>query len=94
MIDVILILCKAVYSVFAVSAIMFGVCNLANFKAFIVPNLTLLLFYIFSILCLILTVVTCWLKTAHWYHLTWLISNALLRDCEICFVYCQTLAFL
>lgn len=72
----------------------FGIINLVSFKTFIMPNLTLRLFYFFALTCLVLTIVSCWLDIQLWFKFTWLLFNGLVRTFEISFAWCQTLAFL
>lgn len=78
----------------ALCAISFGALNLYKFKKLILPQLTLCLFYVFTTLTLIMTIVLCWLDIRLWYEMDWLISNGLVRTFEISFAFCQTNAFI
>lgn len=53
--------CQCVYTLIVLGSITFGFVNLYQFKNFIMPQLTLSLFYLFSISCLTVTVISCWL---------------------------------
>lgn len=79
---------RCLYTVIAFTSIVFGVINLVSFKISIFTNLTLILFYVFAILCLGATIVSCWLDVYHWYLFNWLFFNALVRTFEISFAWC------
>lgn len=83
-----MILCRCLYTVIAVASIVFGFINLVSFKISIFTNLTLILFYVFAILCLGATIVSCWLDVQEWYYFKWLFFNALVRTFEISFAWC------
>lgn len=50
-------------------SIAFGAYNCVAFKKNIVPNFNLFLYYVFTMLCLIATIVQCWQPTEKWYQL-------------------------
>mgnify|MGYP007029202560 CR=1 FL=1 len=79
---------KCLYTAIALCSFIFGVVNLVNFRSFIMPYLTLSLFYLFALMCLVMTVISCWLDIQRWYELKWLICNGLVRTFEISFAWC------
>ena len=85
---------RVVYSFFATLCIGFGAYNLARFKHQILPHQNLLLFYLFSILCVAVTVAECLMDALLWYQVSWMIVNGVVRTFELCFIWCQTITFL
>lgn len=85
---------RIIYSFCALACIVFGLNNLYRFKQHILPHSNLMLFYLFSILCVIMTIVQCWMNVLQWYKLSWMIINGVVRTTELCFIWCQTITFL
>ena len=79
---------KVIYTSIAFLAIYFGITNLRMFKKNIISNLTLKLFYYFSITCLLITLVVCWMPINTWYTITWLFFTGLVHTLEINFAWC------
>jgi len=52
------------------------------------------MFYIYGILCCCFLIGQVWQNPLNWYQLQWLIPNTIIKCCEICFAWCQTLAFI
>ena len=72
----------------------FGIFNFWKFKAQIYPNLPMRMFYVYGLLCCVFLMAQVWQNPLNWYELQWLIPNTIIKNCEICFAWCQTLAFI
>ena len=94
MVNALLLSGRLVYSITALASMTFGASNLVRFQKNILTNFNLTLYYVCTLLCLLSTIVQCWLASATWYQQDWMLVNGLVRALEISFVWCQTLAFL
>ena len=94
MVSVLVLSGRVVYSAFATACIGFGAYNLAHFKHQILPHPNLTLFYLFSMLCIVMSVAECWMDALLWYRVSWMIVNGVVRTFELCFIWCQTITFL
>lgn len=77
-----------IYTLIALSSIAAGIWNLVKFKEHIMASLTLRFFYYFSIACLLLTIVVCWLPISQWYEITWLLLQGIVHTLEMSYQWC------
>ena len=84
-----------VISTVAVSgAIILGAKNVIQFRDDVWPSVTIRFFYIFGLLGLSVSLYQIWYPIDQWSTLQYLLPNAIIKNCAVCFDLCQAFSFL
>ena len=95
MVNALELTCRVFTTLLTLAVIAWGTKNFFAYRRHIWPALTLRFFYIYGVIALIVVVYQTWTPSEDlWYTLNFLIPNAIIKNCEICFAWCQSLAFL
>ena len=88
-----LLLCQIISTICTLLVIILGAVNLITYRTHIFNNLTISMFYMFAMGGMMLSLPQIWNSIDNWFSLQWLIPNALVLDCSICYSWSQSLSF-
>lgn len=89
-----LLACQVISTVAVSGAILFGVKNVIQFRDYVLPSVTIRFFYIFGLLGLVVSLYQVWCPIDKWSTLQYLLPNAVIKNCAVCFDLCQAFSFL